>query len=85
MADLNTTGADAADIADMLIEVERERLQHRINACLERHGGDRQAAITGSGIGISFLFAKDIVRALTHAEQEIGRLRALAKEVPHAK
>lgn len=79
-----TEDADAADIADMLIEVERGRLQHQIDACLERHGGDRQAAVTGSWIGISYLFARDIVRALDYAEREIARLRASVKEVHHA-
>lgn len=43
------------------------RLQMRIDAMLERDGSE-QAAITGSGIGISYLFAKQLLAALKSAE-----------------
>jgi hypothetical protein len=47
------------------------RIQSRIDGCLERHGGDEQAAITGIGIGISYLFAKELARTLRLAREAI--------------
>ena len=43
------------------------RMQHRVDSCLERHGGDAQRACESSGIGISWQFAKEVARALNAA------------------
>jgi hypothetical protein len=66
---------DAADIADLLIETTRFRMQCRVDACLERNDNDVRAASESAGIGISYGLGLDIVRALDHAEAEIARLR----------
>jgi hypothetical protein len=74
------TDADRSDIADLLIESTRFRMQCRVDACLERHGNNVADAVVSRGIGISYLFAQDIVRALESAAAEIGRLRGVASE-----
>lgn len=58
-------------IVDTLIGANRFRMQGRVDACLERHGGDVQAATTGTGIGISLGFARDIVSTFDAAERAI--------------
>jgi len=64
----------------MLIEIERARVQHRIDTYLKYHDGNVASAVVGSGIGISYLFAKDIVKALDYAAREISRLRGMCKQ-----
>ena len=61
------------------LEATQFRMQCRVDACLERHGGDVNAATTGTGIGISFLFGQDIVAALSAAAREIERLRVVVR------
>lgn len=76
----NGSGSDAGDIADLLIESIKFRMQCRVDACLARHGGDGKAATTSSGIGISYGFAREIVRTLERAAAEIERLRTVKLE-----
>jgi len=50
------------------------RVKSRIDAIVERDGSE-QAAVEGSGVGISYLFARDIYRALGGAHCQIGHMR----------
>lgn len=59
----------------MLLGTTASRMQGRVEACLER-SGSAEAAVTGPGIGIGYLFARDIVRACERGEEQIERLRA---------
>jgi len=58
------------------MSVTQSRMQIRVDATLERAGGDEQAAITGSGVSISYLLAKEIVASLKIGDAEIERLEA---------
>ena len=59
----------------LVLRATASRMQSRIDAILERDK-DERVAIEGRGAGISFLFARDIVHALTAGHDEIERLRA---------
>jgi hypothetical protein len=69
-------------MTDMVIGPQKFRLQSRVDACLERAGCDHQKAAESSGIGISYGFARDLVRTLEHAERELFRLRQIVGEDP---
>ena len=58
------------------INVELVRLQYRVDACLERNGGNEHHAVTSSGVGISYGFAKSICHTLRDEKKEIDALRA---------
>jgi hypothetical protein len=49
------------------------RMQCRVDAILERDK-DEETAVTGKGIGISYLLAKDIVQVMEDGHAEIDRL-----------
>lgn len=68
---------EAGDLADLLIESTRFRMQCRVDSCLDKCGGNVGDAIVGRGVGISYLFAKDVVSALERAASEIARLREM--------
>ncbi len=52
------------------------RMKHRVDAILERDGSE-DAAVTGIGVGISYLFAKEIAANLKDADEA---LQAAAQE-----
>lgn len=54
----------AQENLDMRCNVER--LRHRLQCILERDGSE-EAAITGIGVSISYLFTSDLVRTLDRA------------------
>jgi hypothetical protein len=68
------------EIASMLLRTTASRMQGRVDAIVERDGCI-DAAVTGRGVGISYLFARDIVRACENGEKEIERLRRLLQDV----
>jgi hypothetical protein len=55
-------------------------MQGRVDAIVERDGSV-DAAVTGGGVGIGYLFARDIVRACEKGEQTITLLRGLLQDV----
>lgn len=75
---------EAADITELLLSTAAFRMQCRVDACLERNGGDEQAAITSSGVGISYLFASEIARTCDRAAEQIATANAEIERVKDA-
>src|SRR6185437_6397308 len=65
---------DAIDMLLLRLASTGFRVQCRIDAIVERDGSE-QAAVKGRGVGISYLFARDICRALDGAHCQIGHMR----------
>jgi hypothetical protein len=70
----------AAEYTPILLRTTASRMQMRVDAILERDLTE-QAAVEGRGAGISYLFAKDIVRALEAGHDEIERLTNLTEQL----
>lgn len=47
------------------------RMQYRVDACLEREGSE-ESAVVSSGIGISYLFAREIACTLQEVADLLG-------------
>lgn len=60
-----------AEITELNLSTIAFRMKCRVNACLERNGGDEQVAITSSGVGISYLFASEIARVCERAGEHV--------------
>lgn len=70
----------AADVALLLLRTTADRMQSRVDAIVERDGSV-DAAVTGRGVGISYLFARNIVRACTNGERKIEMLLSVLQDV----
>lgn len=57
------------------------RMQCRVDSCVERDGPE--GAVTGRGVGISYLLARDLVMALEQAHAALEDAE-LAKPTPKA-
>lgn len=62
---------DETEITELLLTTTAFRMQCRVDSCLERNGGDEQAAVTSNGVGISYLFAREIVSACERASRDL--------------
>jgi len=60
----------------MRLGVLASRMQSRVDACLERNDGDIEAATTSSGIGISFLFGRELATTMERASEQFDAARA---------
>lgn len=64
--------SDEDDMTALHLTTIAFRMQCRVDVCLERNGGDEQAATTSSGIGISYGFAHEIARTCERAAEQFG-------------